>query len=286
MANTPMVSVLITSYNREKYIAEAIESVLSSTYQNFELIIVDDCSKDNTVAIAMSFEEKDSRISVYVNEMNLGDYPNRNKAASYAKGKYIKFVDADDYIYPNGLEILVNQMENFPNAGWGLCSLIQDDERMYPFFLDRDEIYRYNYFKKSIFHKAALSSIIKTDIFLKYGGFSGKQHLGDFEFWHKLGKNVGVVLMQDGIVWHRTHDEQQSKGNRNDFTIPLKYDLSALNYFKKERSMPLKSNEIKLVIRKYNKSIVKSFFKAIQNFEFTNILKACRMLFDKSYMLE
>ena len=61
----------MTSYNREKYIAQAIESVLASTYKDFELIIVDDCSKDNTVGIAKKYEELDSRVKVYVNEFNL-----------------------------------------------------------------------------------------------------------------------------------------------------------------------------------------------------------------------
>ena len=86
----PDGSVLMTAYNRELYIAEAIESVLASTYQDFELIIVDDGSKDKTVAIAKKYESKDSRVKVFVNEQNLGDYPNRNKAASFASGKDIK----------------------------------------------------------------------------------------------------------------------------------------------------------------------------------------------------
>jgi glycosyltransferase involved in cell wall biosynthesis len=89
----PLVSVLMTSYNRQDYIAEAIESVLNSKYQNFELIIVDDGSKDQTVKIAQEFAEKDKRIRLYINEKNLGDYGNRNKAASYATGKYIKYLD-------------------------------------------------------------------------------------------------------------------------------------------------------------------------------------------------
>jgi glycosyltransferase involved in cell wall biosynthesis len=281
----PIVSVLMTAYNREKYIGEAIESVLSSTFTSFELVIIDDCSIDKTVEIARKYEAIDQRVKVFINEKNLGDYPNRNKAASLAKGKYIKYVDADDMIYPFGLELLVQSMEKFSNAGWGLCSLIQDDERIYPYVVAKEEVYRYNYFKKSIFHKAALSSIIRTDVFLQYGGFSGKQHLGDFELWHKLGKKEDVVLIQDGIVWHRTHDEQQSKDNRSDFTIPLKYDISALNFFKTDLSIPLKRGEIKAIVWTYKKSIIKSFLKAIQNRDFSNIWKAWQMLFDKSYNL-
>ena len=96
MNDSPLVSLLMTSYNREKYIGFAIESVLASTYTNWELIIVDDGSIDKTVEIAQQYEKKDGRIRFYRNEKNLGDYPNRNKAASYAGGKYIKYVDADD----------------------------------------------------------------------------------------------------------------------------------------------------------------------------------------------
>jgi glycosyltransferase involved in cell wall biosynthesis len=93
------------------YIAEAIDSVINSNYQNWELIIVDDCSKDRTVEIARKYEKQDDRIKVYVNKTNLGDYPNRNRAASYAKGKYLKYVDADDLIYPHGLEVMVRALE-------------------------------------------------------------------------------------------------------------------------------------------------------------------------------
>lgn len=224
MQNQPLVSVLMTAYNREKYIAEAIESVIASTYQNWELIIVDDCSKDKTVEIAKSYEAKEIRIKVYINEKNLGDYPNRNKVASYAKGKYLKYVDADDLIYPHGLEQLVYYMEQFPEAAYGLCSLPQDDDKIYPFQLLPEEAYYRHYFtNKWIFHKAPLSSIIKKDYFDKIGGFTGKQHLGDFEMWNLLSQKFDVILMPAGIVWHRSHDEQQMVDNATNPAVNLKY---------------------------------------------------------------
>ena len=92
--NSVKISVLMTAFNREKYIGEAIESVLASTFKDFELIIVDDCSSDKTVEIAKNYENLDKRVKVFLNEKNLGDYSNRNKAASLANGKYIKYVDA------------------------------------------------------------------------------------------------------------------------------------------------------------------------------------------------
>lgn len=219
----PLVSVLMTTYNREKYLAQAVESVLASTYANFELIIVDDQSKDSSLSIAREFAANDPRVKAILNEKNLGDYPNRNKAASLAKGKYLKYVDADDLIYPTGLEVLVNGMERFPEAGFGLGSLPQDKFRIFPFMLTPEEAYQRHYFKEQLFHKAPLSAIIRRDVFDAVGGFTGRRYLGDFEMWHILAARYPVVLMPHGIVWYREHEEQEMQNNRTDFTIPFKY---------------------------------------------------------------
>jgi glycosyltransferase involved in cell wall biosynthesis len=86
MSNSPLVSVLMTAFNREEYIAEAIESVLGQTLADFELIISDDCSTDRTLEIANAFARRDGRIRVLRNASNLGDYPNRRCAAALARG--------------------------------------------------------------------------------------------------------------------------------------------------------------------------------------------------------
>ncbi|MDH7911518.1 glycosyltransferase family 2 protein [Winogradskyella sp. SYSU M77433] len=238
----PLVSVLMTVYNREKYIAEAIESVIASTYKNWELIIVDDQSKDNSVAIAKSYAQKDTRIKIHINDVNLGDYPNRNQAARYANGKYLKYLDADDIIYPFGLEQLVFYMEKFPESAYGLCSLSQDKQNIYPFMLGPREAYYRHYFEFPIFHKAPLSAIIKKVDFDEVGGFTGKQHLGDFEMWHILSKSKNVVLMPQGLVWYREHDDQQMNDNRTDPYVPFKYLLLSEEMLK-SNSCPLSAKE-------------------------------------------
>lgn len=219
----PLVSVLMTTYNREKYLAQAIESVLASTYQNFELLVVDDQSKDKSLEIARDYASRDTRVISVLNEKNLGDYPNRNKAASLAKGKYLKYVDADDMIYPTALQTLVEGMERFPEAGFGLSSLPQDKLKMYPFVLSPAEAYKRHYFQQQLFHKAPLSAIILKKAFEEVGGFSGRRYLGDFEMWHLLAARFPVVLMQQGVVWYREHEEQEMQHNRTDFTVPFKY---------------------------------------------------------------
>lgn len=271
----PLVSVLMTVYNREKYLSQAIESVLASTYQNWELIIVDDQSHDRSVEIARQYEAKDSRIKVYINEKNLGDYPNRNRAASYAKGKYLKYLDADDLIYPHCLEYMVGKMEAFPEAGYGLFTLKQHKTKPFPYLLNPHAAYRAYYIeKRDYFNRAPLSAIIKTEVFNAVGGFSGKQHVGDFELWNKLSQKFNLLILSHshGFVWYREHEDQQMNDNRTDFLVPLKYYLLAKEFINAD-DCPLSQEEKKRCINNINKSINLLAFSAIKHRQFNKAIK-------------
>jgi glycosyltransferase involved in cell wall biosynthesis len=205
----PLVSVLMTAYNREEYIAEAIQSVMQSTYSNWELIICDDCSRDKTVEIARSYEAKDERIKVFINEKNLGDYPNRNKAASHANGKYLKYLDSDDLIYYYGLEVMINYMERFPEAGFGLASYVEDT-RPFPICIQPREIYFEGFGRFDHFGRAPGSAIIKREVFEKLGGFSGKRMIGDTEFWLKCARYYPMVKFPFDLYWSRVHNSREA----------------------------------------------------------------------------
>lgn len=101
------VSICIPTYNGALYLEEALNSVLNQTYDNFEVIIVDDQSTDNTCDISKKFSEKDQRIHCYQNEKNLGLVGNWNKCIELAKGEWIKFVFQDDLIAPTCIEELL-----------------------------------------------------------------------------------------------------------------------------------------------------------------------------------
>ncbi len=208
--NQPLVSVLMTAYNREKYIGEAIESVLESSYQNFELIVVDDCSTDNTASIVQSYANQDSRVFYYRNKENLGDYPNRNKAASYAKGEYIKYLDSDDYIYPHGLAVMVSAMEKYSEAGFGL-SENGYEHSPHPLCLTPYQSYRENFFERDLFGRAPSSSIIRTKAFNDVGGFTGKRQVGDHEMWLMMGRGYSLVTLPRDLAWNRVHADQEQK---------------------------------------------------------------------------
>lgn len=107
----PLVSIVMPAYNASKFISESIESVLKQTYKNWELIIVNDCSKDNTEEIIKSYSNNDSRIKYYNQKTNLGISEARNKAIIEAKGEYIAFLDSDDLWKKRKLEEQIKFME-------------------------------------------------------------------------------------------------------------------------------------------------------------------------------
>lgn len=261
----PLVSVLMTSYNCEQYIAEAIESVLASTYKNFEMIIVDDQSKDNSVEIARSYENKDSRIRVYVNEENLGDYPNRNKAASYAKGKYLKYVDCDNVIYYYTLDVMVNFMERFPEAGFGLCTISYN--RVLPYFSTPYETYYSQFFDcQNHFDRPAMASIINRDIFIDLGGFSGERWTGDNEFNARISRYHGMVVLPKGLYFYRLREGQELDTiNRK---VHQRMTNKVFHEALRHSDCPLLKDDIKRLRRSQRsfKNIVKKMINAIRNF--------------------
>lgn len=106
------ISIIIPVYNKEKYLDKSIKSILNQTYENFELIIINDGSTDNSSTICHKFEQKDKRIKVIDTE-NYGVSNARNIGLKKAKGKYIQFIDADDYIENNMLENMVKIVEKY-----------------------------------------------------------------------------------------------------------------------------------------------------------------------------
>jgi len=102
--NNNLVSVITPAFNSAKYIGEAIASVQRQTYCDWEMIIVDDASTDNTCSIVNKFSENDDRITLIRQSVNGGPAKARNKALNHARGRYIAFLDSDDYWRPDKLE--------------------------------------------------------------------------------------------------------------------------------------------------------------------------------------
>ena len=121
MSNQPKISVIMSVYNGEDYLTEAIDSVINQSFTEWELIVINDCSTDSTSEILGKYAAQDERIKVYTNEVNLRLPSSLNKAMSYAKGKYIARMDADDICLPERLEKQYNYMEENSDVALSSC---------------------------------------------------------------------------------------------------------------------------------------------------------------------
>ena len=100
----PKISIITPAYNCEKYLEQSVDSVLSQTWQDWELLIIDDCSKDNTYALMQELAKKDERIRILQNPQNSGAAATRNNGVRQAAGEWIAFIDSDDLWEPDKLE--------------------------------------------------------------------------------------------------------------------------------------------------------------------------------------
>lgn len=266
MNEHPLVSVLMTAYNRELYIGEAIESVLNSTYSEFELLIVDDFSNDTTAEIARKYEVLDSRIIVYVNEKNLGDYPNRNKAASYAKGKYLKYLDSDDTMSTKCLERMVYEMEKQPECAFGITSRSLEHVVLH----SQENSFRTHFFERGILDLGPSATIIRNEIFKKYNGFLELRCVSDFEFWMRLALENSMIELERDLIFWREHNQQE-----------ISYDSHILQML--EHSLPiitdklnksqLLSSEKQQIIKKHKRNTMRYLIKNVKNIGISGLLK-------------
>jgi len=253
----PLVSVLMTAYNREKYIAEAIESVLTSTYKNFELIIVDDASTDKTVEIARGFEDKDERIKVFVNEKNLGQFPNRNHAASYAIGKYIKYVDSDDGIYNWGLEYCVDLMEKYPEAGMGIFKARNKVEAEY---LLPEKAVNGHFFENSFLNIGPSGIILRRDAFEKAGRYNPNYGVpSDMYFNIKMSSLFPVVILETEFFFYREHEGQEIK-NRYSYLL---YNYPYMRDILKLPELPVSEKKKVRLLTSAKRSFLKECIRTI-----------------------
>jgi glycosyltransferase involved in cell wall biosynthesis len=114
----PVVSIIVPSFNKEKYISETIDSVISQTYFSWEMLIIDDVSTDKTIEIISSYSLNDKRIHLHVNPENKGANYSRNFGLKQALGKYIIFLDADDLLSVNCIE---NRIKHIQNSSFDFC---------------------------------------------------------------------------------------------------------------------------------------------------------------------
>lgn len=204
----PRVSVLMTAYNRAAYIGEAIESVLAQTFDDFELLIVDDQSTDDTVAVARRYTS-DRRVRVVVNERRLGQFPNRNHAAALAVGDLLKFHDSDDVMYQDCLDVMVRALTDAPSAALALTASRAWAGGPTPMLLTPPLAYARAYLGEGLFHTGPACALFRTDAFRSLGGFPDAGVYSDTLFWIHACRHVNVLLVRADLFWYRLHPQQE-----------------------------------------------------------------------------
>lgn len=213
-SSQPTVSVCIPAYNSEKYIGKTIQSALSQTYQNFELVIVDDCSTDRTLNTIKEY--KDPRIRLIENERNLGPEKNWNKALAEAKGKYIKLLHHDDWLYPSCLERQAVILKNPAHKDVVLvcCSRYVIDENdniilKRGFKNKNGKFPGYQIIKKAIRSGTNLigeptAVLFRAEILNQIGNFDGSiPYLIDLELWCRMLLHGKIYIISDPLCTFR-----------------------------------------------------------------------------------
>lgn len=205
----PKVSIITTIYNRDRYLAQAIASILAQTYNDFELILFDDGSNDHSLEIAKEYAQKDSRIKAIASP-HIGRIPALIRASALATGKYLALVDSDDWISANCLTETVSVLDNKPDIGmvYTNCQYVNSDgnilgarkQSQIPYSRDRLLI------DFIAFH----FRMYRRSLFTFVDGYDLKQeYCEDYDLTLKLSEITKVEFVPQATYYYRQHQETQ-----------------------------------------------------------------------------
>jgi alpha-1,3-rhamnosyltransferase len=208
--NLPLVSVLLPSYNHEKYIEKAILSVINQTYKNIELIVIDDGSTDSSPEIISKLQEKYGFF--YIKRENKGLIKTHKELISLSNGTYISFFSSDDYYAINKIEKLVNYLEKNINYVMAYSNIILVDSNSKEIVKVNEKCQQGNIFKFLLmgdFFINGLSAIIRTEVYKKYKFLDGS-YIDDLDIWLYISSQHEIGYVDEYLAYYRKHDNHMS----------------------------------------------------------------------------
>jgi len=205
------ISVIMSAYNSEKYIEEAIESILDQTFADFEFIIIDDASEDNTLDIIKSYQKSDQRIKLLRNNNNLGLTRSLNKALKHSQSEYIARMDADDISHPERFETQINYLKDNPGIdilGTTAYNINENGE----IIKERTVPLSYTDIKKTIL---LANPVIHSSVIMKKSSLKEINNYNetfkkvqDYELWFRaLANDLIIENLPDKLLYYRVNDE-------------------------------------------------------------------------------
>lgn len=271
----PKVTVLMSVYNGERYIDEAINSILTQTFTDFEFLIINDSSTDTTSDIIQGYN--DPRIKIITNEENLGLTKSLNIGLRKAKGKYIARMDADDISFPCRLEVQYSFMQTHNDVGatFGWVEVINENGETIRLNNSRhspEEIYYILNFRNCLAHSTAM---ISREIIEKVGGYNELIITAqDYELWNRISKKSKIVKINQYLVKWREHNKSISSNHSNSQFNSIYY-IFCNQFFNKNKSL-FSENQLKFL----SKNIESKNYSSANNLSMYEHYSAFNVLFE------
>lgn len=218
-----LVSIVMPAYNCEKYVVEAINSILAQTYRNWELLVLDDGSKDNTLRIIEEFSQKDSRIKALPNGKNMGVSATRNRGIELASGEWIAFLDSDDMWKPEKLEkqfeIVEKEAAEFLFTG---SSYINEEGEPYKGIFEVPEKITYKKLRNQ--NVISCSSVLVRKKYFEHIKMEKDEMHEDYAVWLRILK-LGVIAfgVNEPLLIYRI--SRNSKSGNKMKTVKMTYKV-------------------------------------------------------------
>lgn len=203
---SPRVSVVIPVYNRAHYVRTAIDSILAQTFTDFELLVIDDGSSDNTCDVVHSYA--DPRVQLIRNEENLGIPVTRNRGLALARGEYMAILDSDDYAYPKRLAKQVAFLDAHPDhVVVGAWAAWMDSDGQPLKKVKRRPVNAEDAAATLIFRSCLQQSAVmgRTEVLRRYGYREDFDMSSDFELWVRLAEHHKIANLAEPLVSYRVH---------------------------------------------------------------------------------
>jgi glycosyltransferase involved in cell wall biosynthesis len=259
---TPLVSVIMNCHNGEKYLRESINSVMSQSYKNWELIFWDNNSNDNSKKVLLNF--KDKRIKYFYSKSFLNLYHARNLAIKKSKGKYISFLDTDDTWNKNKLKIQVSYLKKSKKkiiySNYHVLDIAKKSKRL----ISTTNLFEGHKTQDLLndYRIGILTILIDKEIFKKYSFNKKYQIIGDFDLFVKLSCSFFIQCVQKPLANYRKHTTNFSEKNIDLYIDEVKHWINKNNSFFKKKNIHIYSPKIllfKLIIKRYIASFKKKF---------------------------
>lgn len=218
-AKTPTVSVCIASYNHAEYLGEMLDSVLAQTYKDFEVIVVDDGSTDNSLQILEDYARRFDNVKVFThpNRENRGISATANLAISKAQGEFVSFIGSDDVWYPDIMELQLRAFRKDPGVGlvYGRSYLISKNGEMRDGIFGRDITQSPSPLEELVAENVmpALTIMVKRECMDQFGGFNENLVYSDWELSIKVLSRFKAAFVDKPLGKYRIHDRNTSTGS-------------------------------------------------------------------------